>query len=579
MIGRQIANYRIDTKLGEGGMGVVYKAMDLDLERAVAIKVLSAELTGDAALLERFRGEAKAQAHLNHANIASLYSLLTIDGHTSIVMEYLEGETLDQILQRRGLIPWQEAVPWFQQALLGIGFAHHNGIVHRDIKPSNIMVNRYGVVKVMDFGIAKMLGGRRLTKTGTQVGTVAYMSPEQVRDQPVDVRSDIYSLGVTLYELLTAHLPFESDSDFQVMSDHVNTPPPPPSRHYPYIPEGIQQCVLKALEKDPDRRYQSVEEFAAALGRSEQPVAGGLSQTVAALSPGQTRIEPGSGATQAPRSADQPAAGQGFSAASAAAARPLGQPLAVPAASNKGKIMLFGGVLVLLAAAGLLGYQMFKPKPAALSLGTSGSGRVAGLSAQPQASESNTTAAQTNSPQPGASLTSASDPQQGSAPDLMKSLQGIAGSEGKTASSGIRRQAAATPNSVVKGRAAAHSGSLVVTPAPPAPQSPSTPVTAAPAATPPPTGPTEAQLDSAEDDLTKMKGRMDAVNQSLTNLKQQQAAQGYGLRGDMVAAESRLYSYFENAQQALQNRNLEAAQKNTERAEKELTTLEHFLGR
>lgn len=576
MIGRQIANYRIDTKLGEGGMGVVYKAMDLDLERAVAIKVLSAELTGDPALLERFRGEAKAQAHLNHANIASLYSLLTIDGHTSIVMEYLEGETLDQILRRRRQIPWQEAVPWFQQALLGIGFAHHNGIVHRDIKPSNIMVNRYGVVKVMDFGIAKMLGGRRLTKTGTQVGTVAYMSPEQVRDQPVDVRSDIYSLGVTLYELLTAHLPFESDSDFQVMSDHVNTPPPPPSRHYPYIPEGIQQCVLKALEKDPDRRYQSVEEFGAALGRSEQPVAGGLSQTVAAFSPGQTRIEPVSGVTQAPRPQDQPATGQGFSAA---AARPLEQPMPVPAASNKGKILLLGGVLVMLAAVGLLGYQMFKPKPAALSLGTSGGGRVAGLSAQPQASESNTAAAQTSSPQPGASLTSASNPQQGSAPDLMKSLQGIAGSEGKTAGTGMRGPAAAPPNSVVKRRPATHSGSLAVTPAPPAPQSPATSVAAAPAATPPAAGPTEAQLESAEDDLTKMKGRIDAVNQSLTNFKQQQAAQGYGLRGDMVAAESRLYSYFQNAQQALQNRNLEAAQKNMARAEKELTTLEHFLGR
>src|ERR1700761_809255 len=265
MIGTTLANYRIDEKLGEGGMGVVYKAMDLNLDRVVAIKVISADLSRDPGLLERFRAEAKAQAHLNHTNIASLFTLLTVDNHTCIVMEYLEGEALDQMLPRRGLIPPQEAVPLFRQALLGIGFAHRMGIVHRDIKPSNIMVNKYGVVKVMDFGIAKVLGGQRLTRTGTQVGTAAYMSPEQIRNKPVDIRSDIYSLGVTLYELLTAHLPFESDSEFQIMSDHVNTPPPSPTRHSPYIPRGIEQCALKALEKNPDARFQTVEDFGSAL--------------------------------------------------------------------------------------------------------------------------------------------------------------------------------------------------------------------------------------------------------------------------------------------------------------------------
>ncbi len=265
MIGTTIANYRIDEKIGEGGMGEVYKAVDLDLERIVAIKVISADLSKDPGLMERFRAEAKAQAHLNHTNIASLYSLLSAGNHTAIVMEYLEGETLDQMLHRRGLIPEQEAVPLFRQALLGVGFAHRMGIVHRDIKPSNIMVNKYGVTKVMDFGIAKVLGGQRLTRTGTQVGTAAYMSPEQIRNRPVEIRSDIYSLGVTLYELLTAHLPFESESEFEVMTHHVTTPPPAPTRYYPYISRGIEQCVLMALEKDPAARFQTVEEFGSAL--------------------------------------------------------------------------------------------------------------------------------------------------------------------------------------------------------------------------------------------------------------------------------------------------------------------------
>ncbi len=165
MIGTTIANFRIDAKLGEGGMGIVYKAMDLNLDRVVAIKVISADLSRDPGLMERFRAEAKAQAHLNHTNIASLYNLLSVENYNAIVMEFLEGETFDQMLHRRGLVPSAEAVPFFRQALLGIGFAHRNGIVHRDIKPSNIMVNKYGVVKVMDFGIAKVLGGQRLTRT------------------------------------------------------------------------------------------------------------------------------------------------------------------------------------------------------------------------------------------------------------------------------------------------------------------------------------------------------------------------------------------------------------------------------
>jgi serine/threonine protein kinase len=265
MIGTQIGSYQIVEKIGEGGMGVVYKGVDVTLDRPVAIKLLSQELVGTPALVERFRAEARAQANLNHTNIATLYAFIQSGDTCVIVMELLEGETFDQIIRRRGVIPAEEAVPLFRQALLGIGFAHRMGIVHRDIKPSNIMLTKSGIVKVMDFGIAKVLGGQRMTRTGTRMGTVAYMSPEQIRNMPVDIRSDIYSLGATLYEMFTAHLPFESESDFQVMSDHVNTPPTPPTRYYPYIAPGFEQCVLKALSKDPNQRFQTVEEFGAGL--------------------------------------------------------------------------------------------------------------------------------------------------------------------------------------------------------------------------------------------------------------------------------------------------------------------------
>jgi serine/threonine-protein kinase len=293
MIGKEIANYRITEKLGEGGMGVVYKAIDLNLDRPVAIKVLNSDLVRNPELVERFRAEARAQANLNHTNLATLYSFIVQDGTAMMVMEYVDGETLESIVRRRGPIPSQEAIPIFKQALLGIGHAHRMGIIHRDLKPSNLMLGRNGLVKVMDFGIAKVMGTQGMTRTGTQMGTAFYMSPEQVLNKPVDIRSDIYSLGVTLYEILTAHVPFEADSDYQIMTSHVTTPPPLPTRFYPYIPKGVENAVLRAMEKNPDARFQTVEEFGQALEHPEDYVASVVAPVVApaAASAGRTVLE------------------------------------------------------------------------------------------------------------------------------------------------------------------------------------------------------------------------------------------------------------------------------------------------
>jgi len=269
MIGTEIAGYRILEKLGEGGMGVVYKGVDTALDRPVAIKVLSDALANNPELVERFRAEARAQANLNHTNLATLYTFVIQNGSACMVMEFVDGETLENMILRRGPIPALEAIPLFKQAMLGIGYAHRAGIVHRDIKPSNLMLNRMGIVKVMDFGIAKVMGARGMTKTGAQMGTGWYMSPEQVLNKAVDIRSDIYSLGVTLYQLLTAHVPFEGTSEFEIMSGHLQAPPPLPTRFYPYIPKGVENAVLKALEKNPDNRFQTVEEFGAALEHPE----------------------------------------------------------------------------------------------------------------------------------------------------------------------------------------------------------------------------------------------------------------------------------------------------------------------
>jgi len=273
VIGREIAHYRILDKLGEGGMGIVYKAVDVNLDRIVALKLLTSDLGNNPELESRFRSEAKMQATLNNPNIAMLYAFLVWEGRAVMVMEYIEGETFQQLIARRGPIPSDVAVPLFKQALLGIGAAHRRGIVHRDIKPANIMLNREGLVKVMDFGIAKVLGVTGATRTNVQMGTVWYMAPEQVLNRPIDARTDIYALGITLYEMLSGIVPFSADSEYEVLTAHVQQEPPPPTIHYPHIPPAVEAAVMRALSKDPNRRFASTAEFGMALEGFTDPKA------------------------------------------------------------------------------------------------------------------------------------------------------------------------------------------------------------------------------------------------------------------------------------------------------------------
>jgi hypothetical protein len=334
MVGTEIGNYRILEKIGEGGTGVVYKAVDVNLDRTVAIKALNTELSGNPELEQRFRAEVKALGNLNHTNLATLYTMLIENGRPLMVMEFIDGETFEQLVQRRGPIPSEEAIPLFRQALLGIGSAHQMGVVHRDIKPGNIMLNRQGIVKVTDCGIAKALSARGVARTGTHMGTPLYMSPEQFLNRGVDIRSDIYSLGITLYEMLTGKVPFSADSDYQIMADHVNTPPPLLTSIFPYVPKDVEKVVLKALEKNPEARYQSVEEFGAAL--ENQP---GFGATVPAVS-----VHPGARA----------AAGAGVVAAGVAANPPRAS---VPRASGfftRERRVMAAGLIAILALAGFL---------------------------------------------------------------------------------------------------------------------------------------------------------------------------------------------------------------------------------
>jgi len=271
MIGKTISHYKILSKLGEGGMGVVYKAEDTKLKRPVALKFLPPELTRDSGAKERFIHEAQAASGLQHHNICTIHEIEeTREGRLFICMDCYEGETLKGKVAR-GALPVEEAIDLVTQVAEGLAKAHESGIVHRDIKPANIMVTKDGVVKILDFGLAKLAGVTGVTRTGTTMGTAAYMSPEQARGEDVDHRTDIWSLGVVLYEMVTGHLPFKGEHEQAVIYMILNQDPPSLAGFRSDIPDAFQQIVAKALEKDRAHRYQNVGALVKDLRTSSAP--------------------------------------------------------------------------------------------------------------------------------------------------------------------------------------------------------------------------------------------------------------------------------------------------------------------
>ncbi|HZI67479.1 MAG TPA: protein kinase [Thermoanaerobaculia bacterium] len=292
MIGRTLDHYRIESKLGEGGMGVVYKARDTHLNRLVAIKVLPPARMGDADRKERFVREARAASALNHPGIVTIHDIRSHEGVDFIVMEYLDGETLDVLIPAGGM-PLARALKYAVQVADALARAHAAGILHRDIKPSNVMLTRDGRMKVLDFGLAKLIQpdqspeaptqtARPLTEQGVVVGTAAYMSPEQAEGRELDTRSDVFSFGALLYEMVTGRRPFVADSWLATLTKILNEDPRPPGQLVPAVPPDLEKAILRCLRKDPARRFQTMADLKVALEDLEAESASGQSGAPAA---------------------------------------------------------------------------------------------------------------------------------------------------------------------------------------------------------------------------------------------------------------------------------------------------------
>src|SRR3954468_20861308 len=262
---RRIGDYEVISILGAGGMGRVYKVKNVLTDRVEAMKVLLPDLEGHEEVAARFLREIKVLAGLDHPHIAALRTALTIDNQLVMIMEYVEGQSVSSALDR-GPLSVADALTYLDQVLEALSFAHKHKIIHRDIKPANMMVTSQGYIKLMDFGIARTEDeSSKLTAPGSTLGSMSYMSPEQIKGEATDERSDLYSLGISLYEMVTGEKPFHGDSNFSIMAAHINQAPRPPIDVHPGLPKAVNDVILMSIAKAPEQRFQTADAFRNAI--------------------------------------------------------------------------------------------------------------------------------------------------------------------------------------------------------------------------------------------------------------------------------------------------------------------------
>jgi len=560
-VGQRVGDYEVLAHLGAGGMGSVYKVRNIISNREEAMKVLLPDFASDPDLAARFMSEIRTVAGLEHPNIAQLRTAFQFENELIMVMEFVEGATLEK-LATDSKIPLDQVLDYSTQALAALSYAHSRGVTHRDIKPANIMVTPHGMVKLMDFGIAKSTGDMQLTRPGTTIGSVYYISPEQVRGDTVDARSDIYSFGVTLYEILTGQKPFQADTSYSVLYAQLNTAPTPPLQVNPSLPPELSGIILHAMQKDPAARFQSADEFRNALKALMSKHESVPAPVQAAPIPVQQSSQPAFlSATQAAQSSQpamqqewQPVAvpSQQQQAASPVAASST-EPIQV---ANKGNRTLWIGLGALTAVLALVAalvalphlYRTRASQEAATPVTTTQT-----PAATPEAVAQPSTPASEAASQPTpASPAATPAASQGTAPAYTSPA-----STHSTPASTRPQQASASASQPQPSAQPSYTSSAPYTPAGPSPQ----------------------EIRKARDEIMNLTTRAEVARSGVQQIRSQQQAQGLDIRGDILAAMSRMNTALQQANRALDQRDLQTAEDYMRRADKEAATLEKFLGR
>jgi serine/threonine-protein kinase len=545
LIGTRKGDYEILGVLGAGGMGQVYKVRNVLSDRIEAMKVLLPNLAEQKELADRFLREIKVLASLNHPNIAALRTALTIDNQLVMIMEYVEGTTL-AVRVEQGAIPCGEALNYTGQVLAALSYAHQRQVIHRDIKPSNMILTPQGVIKLMDFGIARSGQDMGLTLTGTTVGSLSYMSPEQVRCEKTDARSDLYSVGVSLYEMVTGQRPFQADSNFALMKAHLQDSPKLPIEIKPELPVAVSRIILMAMEKDPAKRFQSADAFRNALQSvaADLGVAGHAQQAfpVAQTSPTPEGARRGA--------ATIPMTGAVGSRVSPVAPAPVAQAAQMPppqasGSNQRGLYITLGALIVVLVlvAAGFSLPRWFKTRANQGALSPSQNSSVG---------------------QPGIGATSS----QPANPPTTEAIQPVPAASPARVTGGENPVVTSSPAPSVK------SAKVKQQPSQPADQQ-----ERASGASAQPPSPDPDQLAELDHEVDLLSSRETAIDASLDTLQRSQNAQGLQLRGDIVAAQQRMQTYLTKARTALQAQDIQNAQRYLKLAEAEVEKLDNFLGR
>lgn len=575
--GQRLGDYEVLEVLGAGGMGKVYKVRNLISDRIEAMKIILPTLANQKDLADRFLREIKLLGSLNHPNIATLRTALTTDDQLVMIMEYVEGVTLASRLQQ-GAIAVPDAVNYADQVLSALSYAHKLNIIHRDIKPGNMMLTPEGVVKLMDFGLARPAEQAvGMTVTNTTLGSVSYMPPEQVKGETVDARSDLYSLGVSLYEMVTGQLPFQGESGYSLMTAHVQELPKAPVAIRSDIPKTLNDIILIAMAKDPAKRFQSADAFRNALKNVPFPTSAAAATPTAAVA-----ATPIAAGVAASARAAMSAAGSTNAPVASTPIHPTAVTSAtsntnaeVPKNNYRGFYMALGGLLVVgaLFAAGIYVPRRIKTHASSAPGATSSPFTTNSKPAVapsvpaapteqavpppvspdvPAAEPANVDFPKEKEPTPEVKPSAALSPQKSPARTSSNQISNVRPSE--PAASAAAPPPASTPTGQTNATANAQDSSAA----------------AAAAA---------AQIEELQHEADQLNSRALAVSQSLDTLRRQQSAQGLGLRGDIVASEQRMKTDLSVAQSALDKQDPVGAKKYLDYANAETERIEKFLGR